>query len=124
MASVTSSTPTGLVPWLLQRITGALLVIWIAAHFIFWHFDKASEGQLDFAMVSGTALTRGAGGYIWEMILAGLCVYHGLNGVRNIVYDYVVDKTKVSWLTPLLWIVGIAGFLLIGYHLAQFQVGH
>jgi len=44
--------------------------------------------------------------------------------VRNIVYDYVVDKPKVAWLTPLLWAVGVCAFLLIGYHLHLFRAGH
>ena len=123
MTSV-ATTSTGLIPWLLQRVTGLLLVLWVATHFIFWHFGKGGEGPLNYAVVSAQALSRGLPGYLWEMALAGLCLFHGLNGVRNVVYDYVVDKPKVAWLTPLLWAVGVCAFLLIGYHLHLFRAGH
>jgi len=105
-------------PWVLQRVTGALLAFWIATHFIFWHF---AHSEWSFASVAARALTTGSSGWLWDMMLAGLCLYHGLNGVRNIVYDYSPKVSKVAWLTPALWVVGLAGIVLIGYHLAGFR---
>lgn len=119
----TAPGPTGLVPWLLQRVTGVLLALWVGTHFVFWHFGKGGEGPLNYATVSAQALTRGLAGYLWEMTLAGLCLFHGLNGIRSIVYDYVEPKARVAWLTPLLWGVGACLLVLIGYHLHLFRTG-
>jgi len=113
-----SAQPTGLVPWVLQRVTGVLLALWVATHFIFWHF---AHSDWSFASVAARALSTGFGGWLWDVILAALCLYHGLNGVRNIVYDYTPPQ-KAAWLTPALWIVGLVGIVLIGYHLAGFRV--
>ena len=74
--------------WYAQRITGALLVVLLVAHFWVEHFASATllRGELTFEAIRARISTR-----LWQAIdIAFLLValYHGLNGVRNIVVDY------------------------------------
>jgi len=65
--------------WYLQRITGALLVILLAAHFWVEHF-----------LTYRTVLAR-VSNPLWQAIDISfllVALYHGLSGLRNIVLDY------------------------------------
>lgn len=76
------------VEWYLQRVTGAMLVVLLAAHFWVEHFMSAElrRGDLTYRAI----LARISNPW-WQAIdIAFLVValYHGLNGVRNILLDY------------------------------------
>ena len=74
--------------WRLQRITGALLVVLLIAHFWVEHFmtDALRRGQLSYEAIAPRIANP-----LWQTIdIAFLIValYHGLSGLRNIVLDY------------------------------------
>ena len=74
--------------WYLQRITGALLVVLLIAHFWVEHFMTASlrRGELSYEAIAGRIANPA-----WQAIdIAFLIValYHGLSGLRNIILDY------------------------------------
>lgn len=74
--------------WYLQRITGALLVVLLAAHFWVEHFMSAELRRGD---LSYEAILSRIANPVWQFIdIAFLLValYHGLNGLRNIILDY------------------------------------
>jgi succinate dehydrogenase hydrophobic anchor subunit len=108
------------VPWLLQRVTGVLLALWVVLHFTYWHFARGETHDLDAVGVSRTATSGGLGWWLWDMILAALCIYHGLNGIRNIVEDYSPARERIRWLEPALWAIGTLALVLVGWHLARF----
>ena len=74
--------------WYLQRITGAALLLLLVAHFWVEHFMNAElrRGELTYELIAGRISNP-----LWQRIdIAFLLIalYHGLNGVRNIVLDY------------------------------------
>ncbi len=74
--------------WYLQRITGAALVILLVAHFWVEHFMSREllRGELSYQ-----AILARISNPLWQSIdIAFLIIalYHGLNGLRNIVLDY------------------------------------
>jgi succinate dehydrogenase cytochrome b556 subunit len=74
--------------WYLQRITGALLVVLLAAHFWVEHFMSAElrRGDLSYEVILARISNPA-----WQFVdIAFLLValYHGLNGLRNIILDY------------------------------------
>ena len=74
--------------WYLQRITGALLIVLLAAHFWVEHFMSAELRRGD---LSYEAILARIANPVWQFIdIAFLLValYHGLNGLRNIILDY------------------------------------
>jgi succinate dehydrogenase hydrophobic anchor subunit len=113
-----SARPTGLWPWLLQRVTGALILVWISVHLAFWHFRHAHAEGITARTVSGGIRTTLW--VFWGVALGGLCLYHGLNGVRNILYDYGLGEKHGKWITCALWALGLAAFVWVTYNLSLF----
>src|ERR1051326_5550179 len=105
--------------WYLQRITGALLVVLLAAHFWVEHFmsRELRRGDLTYEAILGRI-----GNPVWQFIdIAFLLValYHGLNGVRNIVLDYsrvgrraAQTDRKSTRLTPVTFLYLVCRLLL------------
>lgn len=80
------------VEWYLQRITGALLLVLLVAHFWVEHF--ATEPLLKGQLTYETILARISNPY-WQAIDISfllIALYHGLTGLRNI----VLDSSKVG----------------------------
>lgn len=76
------------ISWYLQRITGALLIMLLVAHFWVEHFMTAElrRGNLTYEAILGRASNP-----VWQFIDISfllIALYHGLNGLRNIVLDY------------------------------------
>ena len=74
--------------WYLQRITGGALVFLLIAHFWVEHFatETLRRGDLTYEAIIGRVSQPW-----WQTIdIAFLLValYHGLNGLRNILLDY------------------------------------
>jgi succinate dehydrogenase hydrophobic membrane anchor protein len=74
--------------WYLQRITGVLLLILLIAHFWVEHFvsETLLRGELSYE-----AIRQRIENPLWRAIdIAFLIIalYHGLNGLRNILLDY------------------------------------
>lgn len=95
--------------WYLQRITGALLVLLLAAHFWVEHFmtSELQRGNLTYAGVHARVSNP-----VWQVIDISFLIvalYHGLNGLRNIVLDYSrISARSIKALTAVLAVLGIA----------------
>lgn len=95
--------------WYLQRITGALLILLLIAHFWVEHFMTAGlrRGDLDYQAIVGRISNP-----VWQFIdIAFLLVAlsHGLNGCRNIILDYSrVSVRAMQVVTGILIIAGLA----------------
>jgi succinate dehydrogenase cytochrome b556 subunit len=93
--------------WYLQRITGALLVLLLAAHFWVEHFMTA---ELQRGNLSYQAILSRISNPAWRAIdIAFLLValYHGLNGVRNIALDYSrISPRGIRAITAALMVAG------------------
>src|SRR5215475_6527395 len=96
------------ISWYLQRITGALLLNLLAAHFWVEHFMTAElrRGDLSYHAILGRISNP-----LWQFIdIAFLLValYHGLNGLRNIVLDYSrIGARSAQAITATLVIAGV-----------------
>jgi succinate dehydrogenase cytochrome b556 subunit len=96
--------------WYLQRITGALLVVLLVAHFWVEHFMTAPlrRGELTYARV----MERLANPY-WQAIdIAFLIValHHGLSGARSILLDFGrLGPRAARAATILLVVAGVLG---------------
>ncbi|HZQ44841.1 MAG TPA: hypothetical protein VFA99_16415 [Acidobacteriaceae bacterium] len=95
--------------WYMQRITGALLVPLLIAHFWVEHFmsKELLRGDLTYAAI----LTR-IRNPIWQAIDISfllIALYHGLNGFYNILLDYgKIGPRAANVALTLIVVVGIA----------------
>ena len=91
--------PTNVWLWLFQRITAVLLVIVLGLHLWLANFGQASASLR--AMLG--------------LILLGLALFHGLNGVRTVILDFDVGVQGRKLTTVMLLLLGAAS-LLFGVH--------
>jgi succinate dehydrogenase hydrophobic anchor subunit len=103
----------------LQRITGALLVLLLAAHFWVEHFMTAElqRGDLSYA-----AILARISNPLWEAIDISfllIALYHGLNGVRNIALDY--SRLSPGALRAITAVLVVAGALWAYWGIEAFR---
>lgn len=93
--------------WILQRITAVLLVVLVAIHFGIMHFIDPTAvitfGDSQMRLQSALYMVVDVG-----LLVLGL--YHGLNGIRNIVLDYWPKSGRVAT-----WILTVIGIAAVGY---------
>ncbi|MFQ5907888.1 MAG: hypothetical protein ACE5JE_03540 [Thermoplasmata archaeon] len=100
--------------WVTQRISGIFLVILLLFHVIWLHYvDPASILTVGGVEIRLQALLFG----ITDTLLLGFVVFHGLNGVRSVLYDYVASPRRRRIGSGLLL---VAGAILFGYGLWAF----
>jgi len=105
--SASRSTPTNVWLWLLQRVTAVLLIVFLGAHLWLANFGQAS------------ASLRAVIG----VILLGLALFHGLNGVRTVILDFDVGVQGRKFATMLLLLLGAVSLLFGVYGLWPLIVG-
>jgi len=107
------------VQWYLQRITGGLLIVLLAAHFWVEHFltEPLRRGELTYQAL----LPRIANPWWQAVDIAFLLValYHGLNGVRNILLDY--DRISRRAARAATTVLILAGFLWAWWGIEAFR---
>ncbi len=109
--------PQGVWAWILQRMTAVLLFVLLGTHLAVLHYVPEN---MDFNFLGVAARLKST---LYMLVDSGLLitgVYHGLNGVRNVVFDFVISESTRRTITTLLLIVGVAFALWGSYALAAF----
>ncbi len=107
-------------PWLLQRISAAILVCLLIIHFWVGHYTNLGA-SITFADVQ-SRLQNALFMIIDSMLLIAV-VFHGLNGVRNIILDYPSILPRSRYASLILLIIGIATVIFGIYSLYPFMAG-
>ncbi len=109
--------PQGVWAWILQRLTAVILVLLLGTHLAVLHYIPDNL-NINFA---GVALRlRGALYFLVDSGLLAFGLFHGLNGVRNVLFDFIVAAGARRWLNALVLIVGVALTLWGAYALWVF----
>lgn len=109
---VTSRSAPAFWAWLFQRLTGIGLFFLIFAHMWINHYTDP-ETTIQVATIE--ANLKEAGFVIFDSLLLLFCLFHGLNGVRNVAFDYLnLDRHRRVVSLGLL----VLGVLLFVYGLA------
>lgn len=112
----TPSQPQGVWAWILQRFTAVLLVVFLGTHIFVLHYVPENL-NINFVGVAFRFKSL-----LYLIIDSGLLatgLYHGLNGLRNVIFDFVINdgtRTLINWV---LLIVGI-GFTAYGAYALTF----
>jgi succinate dehydrogenase / fumarate reductase membrane anchor subunit len=100
--------------WVMQRITGIFLVVLLFLHVIWLHFvDPLSVVTVAGVKLRLQALLFG----VTDTLLLGFTVFHGMNGMRSVLYDYVGSPL---WRKAITWGLMAAGGTLFVYGLWAF----
>jgi succinate dehydrogenase cytochrome b556 subunit len=94
--------------WYLQRITGAALLVLLVMHFWVEHFSAEARTPtgLTFEIIQRRFFNNP-----WfvavDLSFLFIALYHGLNGVRNILLDYTWGIRMKTPITAVLLLLGI-----------------
>lgn len=102
----------GLWAWMFQRFTAVLLVLLLGTHFFIMHFIDPTA-TLDFARSSVNL--KNTLYLIFDGALLLLGLFHGLNGIRNIIQDWWPKAGKAAG-----WVLTIIGVVAAGYGYTAF----
>jgi len=99
----------GAIAWLLQRISAAIVFVLLMLHFVTYHF--LSRGK---APAYGDVMAKVTSWWfpLLQLVFVTCALYHGLNGVWNIVEDYVSSRFWRLVCYGLILAVGLALFCL------------
>ena len=101
------STPTNVWLWLFQRVSAVLLVVILGVHLWLANFGQASSSLRA----------------VLGVVLLGLALFHGLNGVRTVIFDFNIGAQGRKFTTMLLLLLGVVSLLFGMYGLWPFIVG-
>ena len=103
--------------WVFMRVSGVLLVLLVLAHFAIMH---VLDGGLDRVMSTYRNPIVG----LLEIGLAVLIIFHALNGLRIILFDFwsqgVARQRQMLWVQTVLFLVlAIPPVIAIGAHVVE-----
>ena len=98
------SSSSGSFSWVVQRITGIVLVVVVIGHYILMHYNPESGHTYD------AVLTRMQSNWyrVLDLTFVVLAMYHGLNGVWSIFRDYKLKAWQTITVISLLIVFGLA----------------
>ncbi len=98
------SSGSGSFSWVVQRITGIVLVVVLIGHYILMHYNPESGHTYD------AVLTRMQSNWyrVLDLTFVVLAMYHGLNGVWSIFRDYKLKAWQTITVISLLIVFGLA----------------
>lgn len=116
----TSATDTGLLGWVLQRVTAVLIAVFLGIHFWVLHFAVVGQ-RIDFARVADRL--QDPWFIVVDLALLATVLYHGLNGVRAFVFDFGIGQRSQRILTGALLALGVVAFAVATWALVVFING-
>ena len=109
--------PQGVWAWILQRITAALLLFFLGAHIVILHFVPAN---MTINFIGVATRFKSVLYLITDSGLLAVGLYHALNGLRNILFDYVVSEGKRKAINILMVVTGVLFLAWGAYALTAF----
>ncbi|TFH41561.1 MAG: hypothetical protein E4G94_07750 [ANME-2 cluster archaeon] len=109
---INTYTGAGMWSWLLQRITGLLLVLYLLVHMWGFHFRnvRTPPDQVFDFVLSGN----------FFLILLILMIYHGFNGVRVVTIDIIGGIRFQRWMFWIIVVLGLVFLYLISLETSRF----
>lgn len=98
------SSGSGSFSWVVQRITGIVLVVVLIGHYILMHYNPESGHTYDAVL----ARMQSSWYRVLDLTFVVLAMYHGLNGVWSIFRDYKLKPWQTITVISLLIIFGLA----------------
>jgi succinate dehydrogenase / fumarate reductase cytochrome b subunit len=110
----------GMWAWLLQRLTGVLLALYLFAHLTVISYSQRGAGAFDRLSLS----IQTPGWYALDIALIVGIVFHGLNGIRIIAVEFgAMARAQKAWLFGM----GAIGLVIVIFGvlgIVQKMMGH
>ncbi len=111
-----------LAAWFFMRISGLLLVFLALGHLFITHIVYNVE-TINYAFVASrwAASKTGYIWRIWDLTMINLAVLHGFNGLRQILWEYIVSPGRRVVASTLIWLASAALIIPGSYSILMFQ---
>jgi succinate dehydrogenase / fumarate reductase membrane anchor subunit len=106
--------------WIVQAVTGVLVLVLITVHMIANHFI-VSRGLRNFDDVA--AYLSNPIVVVWEVVFLAVVTWHGLLGLRAILFDFGFSPVIERRITRILTVVGVVA-VAYGMWLTAVIVSH
>jgi succinate dehydrogenase / fumarate reductase membrane anchor subunit len=104
--------------FLFMRLSGALLLILAVGHMMIQHVLNSSQDlTLQFVAMQWNTW----GWKVYDMLLLFFAITHGFNGLRNVLEDYIHNRTAVTWINRFLIVFVILTIIWAGIAIASFD---
>lgn len=112
---------TGTVLWIAQRLTSYGLILFLGVHLYFTYFARLdTKSPLTFELFKRPFDVYPFIYAVNEALLLVSALFHGLNGLRNIIFDWTINPNVRRVISIILLVVGIGFTVYGGIILAQF----
>lgn len=104
--------------FMFMRLSGIALLLLAVGHMMLQHVLNSSTNLT----IQFVAQQWNSWGWkVFDFLLLVFAISHGINGLRNVLEDYVHNRTAVKWINILLLIFVVATILWAGYAIWQFD---
>ena len=117
MRQTVTATAQGVWAWVLQRVTAVLLVIFLGTHLAVLHYIPAN---LTINFIGVAARMKDVLYIVVDGGLLIIALYHALNGLRAVLFDFNFGPTGRRNINIILWVLGVVFALLGLYTLTAF----
>lgn len=106
MALIFVSGRTGAFEWLFQRVSGVVLAVILATHFILLHFISGGEYEYHTIMARLASPTW----KVFYLCFLFFALYHAMNGAKILIDDYIHQPRWRTLLICLDWLLALVLF--------------
>jgi succinate dehydrogenase / fumarate reductase membrane anchor subunit len=104
--------------FMFMRLSGIALLILAVGHMMIQHVLNSST---NLTIMFVAEQWNSWGWKTYDLLLLAFAIPHGVNGLRNVLEDYVHSETAVKWINIVLIVFVIATLLWAGYAIMRFD---
>ena len=104
--------------FLFMRLTGIGLIILAVGHVVIQHVVNDVH---DLTLEVVAATWNSWGWKVYDMLLLAFAIPHGVNGLRNVLEDYIHNKQTVKVINIILVIFVVVTLIWAGFAIASFD---
>jgi succinate dehydrogenase / fumarate reductase membrane anchor subunit len=101
-----------------MRLSGVALLILAVGHMMIQHVINSST---NLTVLFVAEQWRSWGWKAFDILLLGFTITHGVNGLRNVLEDYIHNRSAVRWINILLLIFVVVTIIWAGYAIINFD---
>jgi succinate dehydrogenase / fumarate reductase membrane anchor subunit len=101
-----------------MRLSGIALLLFAVGHMMLQHVLNSST---NLTIMFVAEQWNSWGWKVFDILLLAFTIPHGVNGLRNVLEDYIHNKTIMKWINVLLLIFVVVTVLWAGYAIINFD---
>ena len=101
-----------------MRLSGIALLLFAVGHMMIQHVLNSST---NLTIIYVAEQWNSWGWKVFDILLLAFTIPHGINGFRNVLEDYIHNKSVMKWINVLLLIFVVVTVLWAGYAIINFD---